>query len=415
MDLLSGLYCGRESLITHGNALAVVSDNVANANTVGFKTDRTEFSDVLAESLGCVYSPQFSSGNGVAANDVVTLFSQGPIEQTDEQYDFAIEGDGFFVVRNGNEEYYTRAGNFLLDADGNLVTRTGESVMGYLGSDTTTLTPIKIQSGMVAAAPSALVTLKGNLDATNEISTVPAGAATYGQISSAANFHTVTTVFDSQGIKRDVDLYFFKTGVNTWTATAYGDGGDLGGTPGTPQQLGSTTMSFQPDGTQGTGATTALSITPAWSGSGGSTVSIDLSGMAQFGSASALTSVTADGSSAGNIVGFEVDKSGLITGRLDSGSAITLGTVALAKFVNNQSLQKIGDNKFQATEYSSAANIGVGNTQGRGTIKNGALENSSVDTASEFIDVIRYQRGYQAGSQVVKTMNELISTTLEIA
>ena len=415
MDLLTGLYAGRESLISHGSALATLSDNIANSNTTAFKSERTEFSGLLSNALGGVYSPTMSYGNGVAVDGTKTNLAQGPIEDTGQNLDFAIEGDGYFVLSDGTTNYYTRAGNFKSDASGKLVTESGLNVMGYLPSAPETLTTLSVNNTFVDATATSLMTLTGNLSVSSAVTSVPAGAQTYEELSSAANFHTVASLYDSLGVNHDVDMYFYKTGTNAWQVQAYCDASETGGTAGVPAQIGSTTLSFPTDGKFPEGTAVEMQLSGAWTGAANSAVTVDLSGMRQVGGSSALNSIAADGNPSGTITGIEVDQNGQIVGTLDGGGQTVLGTIALAKFVNPDSLDKLGDNLYQAGEESSAVAIGNPNSDGRGIVQNGELEQSNVDQASEFVNVIRYQRGYQAGSQVIQTMNELLNTTLQIA
>ncbi|MFN8389240.1 MAG: flagellar hook-basal body complex protein [Bdellovibrionota bacterium] len=428
---LTGLLAARESLIAEGTAINSVADNLANFNTTGFKAERAEFQNLLAASEGNLMGSPLEPGNGVKIEELRTLHDkQGTFDFTDRGTDLAIDGKGFFNVSDGTTTYYTRAGNFNIDNDGNLVTGDGLKVLGLpatttaTGTGTTgtttgaaTPTALNVKSAAGTATASTTATLGGNLNTGSATVTVPA-ATDFKTLSDSADFNTPITVIDSLGAPHDVTLYFFHTGTaaqRQYTVSAYVDGTDVGGVAGTPTPVGTTTVNFQADGTQAAGATTSLAIAAPWSnGANASAVAVDLSKMTGFASSSALSNVSVNGNRAGSPTGYEVLKDGTLNVILDTGDRATVGTVVLSRFQNQDGLEKVGGNKFRAGDDVGDVSTGAASADGRGDIRGGALENSTVDPSNEFIDLLRFQRGYQAGSQVITTISQLLSTTINI-
>lgn len=400
--------------MSHGTAIDAIADNLANTNTPGFKAQRAEFSNLLAESLGSLYGSPLSGGDGVFISDVSSIHLQGPVDFTNRDLDVAVSGLGYFILSDGTNSFYTRAGNFDTNAEGNLVASSGETVMGFTAASPETLVPINITNVAATAQASTAGNITGNLDATAPL-TAPV-ETTFNALNQSASFRSSIGVIDSLGERHDIGLYFFRTGNGAWTASAYVDGADVGGTAGTPTQVGTTTLAFDATGSQGEGATTALTISAAWAnGAAGSSVALGMGELTGFSAASGIASVTMDGVTPGNVVGVEVDKDGNVLAQLDNGTSTEVAELALATFNNPGGLQKIGNNKFIEAADSGTAAAGKANVDGKGYLQGGALELSTVDPANELIQLIAYQRGYQAGAQVITTASELINTTIQLA
>jgi flagellar hook protein FlgE len=416
MDLFSALVIGRETLLGHGNAISAVADNISNSNTTGFKSQRPEFNNLLAEGEGSLYGAPLASGNGSFLDSLTTMLDQGALEATGRDLDFAIDGRGYFVVQEGTDNnVYTRAGNFSVDPDGNLVTADGLPILGFTAASPETLVPLNLSGVGASATPTTTGAISGNLDARAEVTAVPANAASFIELSAESTFSTPIQITDSLGASHSVAIHFFRNEGLNWTVAAYVDGEETGGTPGVPVSVGTTTLAFD-----GTGAQTAtgavLNIATAWvNGANASAVAMDLSKMVQYASASSINSITTDGNGAGDLVGFEVDGAGNLLGSLSNGDTALIGTIAVADFVNAAGLDRIGDSKFAESLTSGAADFGAALTEGRGSLKIKQLEGSNVDQATEFVKVIQYQRAYQAGAQVIQTASELIDKTLQIA
>ncbi len=414
----------REGLTSQAVGISTVADNLSNLNSTAFKAQRPEFSDLLADSIGSLYGSPLNPGDGAKADDVRSIFTQGALEGTERQFDFGVQGNGFFILNDGTDTTYTRAGNFSVDNAGNLVASTGENVMGFTAASPTALTPLNVGTVTSTPTPTTTMTIIGNLDATLQtdpttgevvFDTVPANPADFQEITDASSFNSSASIIDSLGQTHEVGLQFFHTAANTWTVQAYVDGAEVGGTPGVPTSLGSQPLTFQPDGSQGVGTTNVLTLSGSWSnGANASSVAVDISGFSQFATASGITGLTQDGKPAGNLLGFSVDDNGVLSAQMSNGGLTALGTVVLADFVNPEGLERIGDAQYIETDESGTAEVGAPNAEGRGLVKNSVLESSTVDQAAEFINLVRYQRAYQANSQVLTTLSGLVDQTIQI-
>ncbi len=416
MRLISGLSVGRESLMSNGSAITAVADNLANSNTPGHKAQRPEFQDIFAENVGTLYGSPLNSGSGTKVQNLTTIQSQGPIQPTGRELDVGIQGGGYFVVQNGTDVFYTRAGNFQTNSEGQLVTQDGAQVMGFTSASPTTAVALAVNQVGQTATPTTAVSISGNIDATKPTGTGIPANPTYKDLNESSAFRTSVQTFDSLGQGHDVTLHFFKTGQLSWDVQAYVDSKDTTGTAGTPVAVGAkSTITFDGNGLQ-TEAGKTITIQPAWGGGAAAgNITVDLSGVSGFASNSYIGSVTANGNSAGAVVGTTIDSAGKVYAVLDNTERVEVGTLSLAIFQNTQGLERVGDNKYRTTSDSGDATLGAATVNGRGSITPGALEISNVDTASQFIDVIRYQRGYQAGSQIIKTISDLLNSTIQIA
>jgi len=418
MRLFSGLLIGRESLIANGTALGTSADNLANLNTTAFKTQRPDFSSIVAQNLGGLYSMKESTGNGVQVPEISILHSQqGNLDQTGRDLDFGINGAGFFILNDGTQNFYSRDGNFSTDADGNLVTDAGKSVMGYLPGAPETLVPLTLGDIASTATPTSSVKSTGNLDASTPLNTNTGEPTTFKQLNDFSDFSAPLDIVDSLGQKHSIALHFFHTENLTWRVAAYADALETGGTASAPDSLGEGTLTFDQTGiSTAAEGTPTFTFTPAWSnGSAATPVAVDMSGFTGFASSSTINSIVQDGIVPGNIVGYSVEPNGEIFARLDNGTSISAGTIALSAFINTDGLTRIGNNEYYATEDAGEPAIGNPLTDNRGEVRNAVLEGSTVDPANEFVDVIRYQRAYQAGSQVIKTTDEMLTTTIQLA
>ena len=407
--MLVGLNTGRDTMISHGLALATVSDNIANSNTVGFKTNRAEFADLLAESIGGLYStPGMSPGNGALVTAIARMNHQGILEMTGREYDFAIDGKGYFITQaTDGTTYYTRAGNFLIDAEGYLVTLENAKVLGYAPGGAT-LQPLQVNGVIVPPQATTTVTMAGTLSSASPNVALPVQPTTYSDLSSSASFHSFAQVFDSQGQLRTLDFYYFKTADFTWEVQMYADAKDLGGVSGEPVLMGSATLNFP------LAAGNTMSLNTAWANGATSNINFDLDGYFSLSGPSAMFSLYADGFAGGVVESIRVTDTGVIYGYLNTGTAAIIGEFALVNFENPDSLQRIGTNRYIAGYDTVIASIGRPGDEGRGQMKGRTLELSNVDMAGQFVELIRFQRGYQAGSKVVQTLSELIHVTLNI-
>jgi flagellar hook protein FlgE len=348
------------------------------------------------------------------------VFSQGTIEATRIATNVAIQGNGFFLLDGPEGPSYTRAGAFAFDANGTLVSPDGQKVQGYTVIDPATNrvdttgppTAITVPPGMLRepVATSQFRALT-NLDA------------------SAANGTTFTTaiqMFDSLGASHITNMTYTKTGAGAWDYELTVDGADVsGGVPGTPFSLATGSLDFD-----GTGALTAVNggavadvtiVTPAWT-NGATATSMDWDlldansngTVTSFATASATSSLTRNGSSAGAVAGLSITSDGSIVANIGGGQTLTLAQLAMASFNNPQGLTKLGDNRFAETPAAGVRNLGVAGTGDRGSLVSGALEQSNVDMAREFTQMILAQRGYQANGKLITVSDQLLLDTLNM-
>lgn len=419
MRLESALFSSKEGLTAHGQALAVVGDNVANANTTAYKTSRVEFADLFADGKSGGGSGGIpKSGSGVAVARVRQIHETGVIEATGRQLDVGIAGDGFFMVGDVEAPFYTRAGNFSINADGLLVTADGDPVLGLQGTGTT-LGTLNMKNITATGQATSLVTLFGNLNSTTDITTVPAAPASFNEINDSASFVVPSlAVNDSLGDSHNVKLAFFKTGTNTWEARAYMDGEDVGGTAGVPVEVGTAvTLEFQSSGvlTDAAAENAVMTLTPAYAGGAAAgNFTVDLSGFTQFAGTSLMNSINQDGQAAGNVKSYEFASTGEVNAILDTGSIVQIGTIQLAQFPNVDGLERAGNATFRAGQTTGDPTISDPGDGGSGKLEAASLERSTVDLAGQFIELVLFQRGYQANSQMMNAASELIQGTLQL-
>lgn len=418
MRLEGALYSSREGIMAHGQAIAVVGDNISNSNTVAFKRSRAEFQDIMAEGQEGRASETITGGAGVAVTTVRPIQETGMLEQTGRALDAGIDGSGFFMVGDEKKTYYTRAGNFQMDAEGYLTTADGQRVLGLTGSaETGTLGPINLLNVKTAGQATSSAQLYGNLNAGQTIGTKPSNPQTFEDIGKAAGYTAVLEVYDSLGAVHSVTLAFTKTAASKWNAQAYIDGGDIsGGTAGKPQLLGEVDLGFGSDGVIPDASKAAAVINVAGgayaNGASASAYKISLGDMLQYSSPSQLSGITKDGMGAGQIKGYEIRSNGQVMAMLDTGSASAVGTLQLADFKNVDGLQRQGSGLYAATTESGEAQKGSPGSKNLGKLAGGSLERSTVDIANEFVDLVVYQRGYQANSQVLQTTSQMVKDTI---
>lgn len=417
MRLFSTLFAGRESLMSHGTALAAVSDNLANQNTPGFKENRVEFADLLSDGQGGLYSDPNRTTNGVTVQDSVTLHDkQGALNFTERELDFAIQGRGHFVVSNGTDTFYTRAGNFQTDPNGQIVTTSGETLMGFTAESGDQLVALNTKGITAEPAATTTTSFTGNLSTSAPVIAAPNNPASFTELNDTSQFSTTARAIDSLGETHDITYHFFHTDTLQYTVQAYVDGSVVGGEAGTPTLLGQGVLNFGIDGTQGEGTENILALTPAWAnGAAAGNIAVDFSNFTGFATQSSVRSIVSDGVVPGEVTGVVLSEDGKLNASLDNGDFVEIGTVAIADFVNLNGLEKKGNNLYRLSGNEGDITVGQAGTGTLGTTKSGALESSTVDIASQFVDVIRYQRGYQAGSQIISKMDEIINTTLNLA
>jgi flagellar hook protein FlgE len=430
MSLMTALYSGASGLQGNSLELSVVGDNIANANTIGFKGSRAAFADAMAETLiGEAASGAGQRGLGSKLQMVQRILTQGALTNTGLNTDLAIEGSGFFVVKGSHNgavgQYYTRAGQFTVDNDGYMVNLEGMRVQGYQADATGSIVPSgvgDIQVGNASASPraSANVTIRANLQAD---ATSPA-AWDVTQAATTSNFSTGTTVYDSLGSSHQIDMYFRKNGAGDWEWHGVTDGGGLtGGVAGTPTEVASGTLTYDSQGRL-TAATTAVNNftplganspqplnfnfgTPSPGGTG-------LDGVTQFAAPSATSFLSQDGYAPGDLSRISIDPKGQVVGSFTNGQTRILAQETVANFEAPDQLNRVGGNLYSAMPQAGTPVIGAPSTADRGAIVAGALEQSNVDMAGEFIRMIAAQRDFQANAKTLNTADQLLAELMTI-
>jgi flagellar hook protein FlgE len=382
----------------------VIGNNVANANTVGFKAGQLYFSEVLANSQQAGNASL--TGAGAAELKVLPQFAQGNIETTSNQLDLAINGQGLFVVSDSAQVYYTRAGQFKLDDQGYVATPSGARLQGFaVGEDgsVATASPIDLRIEVNGVPPEATTaaTMKLNLDSRKSV----ADPAAFRMGDSSTYQHaTSMPVFDSLGKEHALGLYFVKSGASSWDVFAASDGSQIGSDP-----VGR--LAFQADGQVDLAASPQpFSISVPVAGADSVNMTLDFTNSTSLGRDFSINGSTNNGKPAGQLSSYSVDADGFIVGRYTNGSSKKLGQVALALFNNPQGLQPLGARGFSATAESGIPELVGPDNALAGAIQSGALEKSNVDLTNELVRMIEAQRIYQANAQAIKAQNELMQS-----
>ncbi|HYD87760.1 MAG TPA: flagellar hook protein FlgE [Vitreimonas sp.] len=435
MSIYTALRAGVSGLTANSSALAVISDNIANVNTVGYKRSGVDFSALVnAQNSNTTYN-----AGGVLPLTRQQISLQGSLEQSRSTTDLAISGDGFFIVSpnnqqlsNGGSVLFTRAGSFTIDADGYMVNAQGLFLQGWpvnsdgsVVSSPTSLSaiePINISGVGGLAEATANVGINANLNSDQANYAGPpayaAGDMADGTIS--PHFESSLEVFDSLGAPRTIAFGFLKTGPNTWQVEAYArPNTNITGGALTGGLLATGTLQFNADGTvQSVSGTIGSTFTVNWAASTGAApqdLDLDLStGMTQFAKSFGVTSVTADGVPPGDLVGLVLEGDGYLTAQFSNGRARALYQIPLATFLNPNGLAPDQGGAFRTTLESGLYNINAANAGGAGRIVSGALEASNVDLAAEFTNLITTQRAYSAASRIITTADQMLEELLMI-
>lgn len=402
-------------LMAQSQALNIVSNNLANLNTTGFKGSTASFQDLVTQAI----SGTTPNGAGVSSVMAQKNFIQGSVQVTSGAFDAAIEGDGFFVVQNSQgEQFYTRAGNFSLDASGNLVTANGEFVLGWTAASgvvTATGAPAKItvpKGTGVKPSPTTQFSLDANLDAS---------ALTTGPTST---FSAPISVVDSLGATHTLTVTFTKTASNSWKYEVFVPGEDVtGGTAGTPKSLGTGTLTFDNKGqltSPAAGAPVAVNLAGLADGAADLSLKWNLynpdttSTLTQYAQSSATSGTTVDGTAAAELSMVSLGDGGTIVAQFSNGTQQVVGQIALASIPNPDSLISVGQNDYTLGAESGDPTIGAAGTGGRGQVKAGALESSNVDIATEFTHLMTYQRSYEANSRTITTIDQMLQDLMQM-
>jgi flagellar hook protein FlgE len=409
------------ALNADSTAIDVVGNNLANLNTPGFKTSVVSFRDLVTESLGAGLG-ETQVGFGTGQPFTVREFTQGAI-QSAGVLDAAIQGDGFFVVQDvAGNTLYSRAGSFQTDKSGNLLTITGCKVQGWTTVDPTTgQVNTNGPVGNIVVPVGSLHPPAATSTITNDLNLNSSATA-----DSTSAFSTPLTVYDSLGTSHVLTLNFQKTGANQWSYQVTMPGDQVsGGTPGTPFDISgaSGTMTFDTNGKltdPANGSPIAFSISGLADGATDMSLSWNLydsdgSGrITQFGQPSASSASSQNGYPASQLDHVGLADGGQILAEYTDGTQVIVGQVAMASIRNPDTLIAAGNNNFQLSSLTANPSIGVPGTGGRGTIAGGSVEASTVDIATEFTNLIVYQRAYEANAHVVTTADQLSQDTINL-
>ncbi|HXA36383.1 MAG TPA: flagellar hook protein FlgE [Steroidobacteraceae bacterium] len=395
-------------LTAASTGLDVVSNNIANADTVGFKSSRAEFADVYA--AGAVNLNQTSVGEGVRVGATAQQFSQGDITTTSANLDLAISGDGFFTLQDPSGTVYSRNGQFSVDKNGNVVNATGQALQVFPPTatgtfNTGTTTDLNLQAAQSAPNATTKGTLILNLPAN---STAPAATPFDPTNPATYNQSTSTTVYDSLGTASPATFYFTQTATpNQWTVNMTVNGTVVG----TPQTLTfSNTGAITPPG----GGTVAFNGYTPTDGAAVMNMSFNFGQATQYGGGFGVTSIIQDGYATGQLSTVSIDPSGIVSAVYTNGRTTQLGQLAMANFPDPQGLKQLGNTDWAQTFTSGTVVQGTAGSAGFGNIQSGALESSNVDLTTQLVNMITAQRAFQANAQSITTANQLSQTVINI-
>jgi len=417
-----GFQQGLSGLNASSKNLEVIGNNIANANTYGAKASRAEFADVYANAIG---GTRNAIGIGVSVAAVAQQFTQGNITGTDNPLDIAINGGGFFQVRDTSAATaYSRNGQFKVDNTGFIINNQGSRLMGYPADAAGTIIPgtataLQMPTAGITPQVTTGIQMEMNLDARAGVTLPSAGAPIDFADPSTYNNATSQTVYDVQGQEVALTYYFQKTATNTWNVYVAANGTPLATSGGNPAP--STSITFPTNGGTPTApaGTVALDIPSVTNAAGGVTVPItgvalDVSGATQYGSGFGVTDLQQDGYSAGQLIGAQIDANGVISARYSNGETRPAGQLELATFRNPQGLQPMGGNAWVQTAASGGAIVGTPGSGNLGVLQAGALEESNVDLTAELVNMIVAQRSYQANAQTIKTQDQILQAIVNL-
>jgi flagellar hook protein FlgE len=408
-------YTGLSGLAAATNDLNVIGNNIANANTNGFKQSTAQFADVYANSLASAADNEI--GIGTQLEGVQQDFSQGTVTATGQALNVAIDGSGFFQMSNNGAITYSRDGVFQLNKDGYVTNTQGEYLMGYAANATGVVNsaatvPLQVPTTNVPPTATTSITAQLNLNAQSAVLSATPFSPTNAQ---SYNFSTSIQSYDSLGGTNQVNLYFVNSGGGTWNVYA-------GPSSGTVSQLG--TVTFNQSGTLSSSTVTGTTTNPGTGqfgftlpttdGSSAEALTLNLTGTTQYGSANGVNNLTQDGYASGQLTNFSIGADGILSGNYSNGQTQSLGQIVLANFNDPNGLQSIGGNQYTATFASGVPQISAPGSTNHGTLTGGAIEESNVDLTTQLVDLITAQRNYQANAQTIKTQQTVDQTLINL-
>lgn len=425
MGILSSLFTGVSGLSAQGEALGVVADNIANSNTTGFKASRAEFQDIISKNLkGILGGNQI--GRGVKIGAVNPIITQGNVDATDKVTDLAISGDGYFKVKGSDGESFTRDGSFHFDREGYLVTNDNQKVQGFTADEKGHIinktADVKFPRALVPAKGTQTIKMDLNLDSRVEANRKFDPKDPYA----TSHYSTGVEMYDSQGNKHLTTFFFNKTADRKWEYRGMVDGKEVtGGEAGQMSQVCKGSIEFNVDGKLQSHNLDESEFNFAGGALQNQKIKLDfgdpidqggkgLDGTKQYGRQSDLISWSQDGSAAGTITGLSFNDEGVLTAVYSNGQSQDLAQIALAKFENPEAMFKVGNNRLKESRDSGSPSLGAPGSNGRGKLFAKSLERSTVDLASEFVNLIQNQRGFQANAKTITTTDELLNEVIQL-
>jgi flagellar hook protein FlgE len=404
-------------LQANSQAINVVSGNLANENTLGYKANQVSFEELVSQSLGGPSTSNLSGGSVVPIS--TQSFSQGSITTTGQPYDAAIQGNGFFVVQSpGGQQAFTRAGNFKIDSTGHLLTQNGDYVEGWNGVNGTVNSNSPLSNivlpvaGLRAPTTTTTFSLNLNLNANAGVGTTD------------ATFSSPMQVVDSQGKTHVLTATYNKTAAGSWGYTVTMPSADVTGATGTTTTLATGTLTFDSSGKLSAPAPLAGAVPVAVTGLADGAADMNLTWnlydtngnaqITQYDQTSANLASSQNGTQAGQLTGISIGTNGQLNAAYSNGDNVAVAQLAVGTILNPDSMQDLGSNTFGVTSSTAVPAIGTPGTGSRGTVTGGALEASTVDIATQFTSLLVYERGYQANSKVVTTEDQVIQATLSL-
>lgn len=417
---MPSFYIPLTGLNADSTALNTIANNLSNMNTTGFKAQTDNFADLFYQQIGTAGSGnpiQVGAGTQVASTS--TDFSNGSPNSTGLSTDVALQGSGFFVVSNGSVQDLTRAGDFSVDALGNLVTANGMKVMGYPAVNGVVNTNAPLQPINIPEAGILLPQATKNFSMT----------ATLNSAGTNQVFPATIDVYDSLGQMHTANVTYTQTGTNAWKYSIALPAADFASGVSTPV---TGTMTFDANGNLsqvngtavGTGAGQVSSIAVAFNGLADQSNNLNMtwnlmgSGgtptISQVATTSAVSATTQDGFASGQYQGFTIGSDGTVTVTYSNEQKLNVGQLALGNVANLQGLQDEGNGDYATTLASGNAIVGTSGSAGLGTMQDGALEASNVNISAEFSDLIIAQRAFEANSKSITTFDTITQETIQM-
>lgn len=440
MGITSAFFSATSGINATSRALSEIGNNIANAQTIGFKTRTVSFGDLFGASIGVGgASSALVEGRGVRVLGVDPSFTQGSLQTTSNALDLAIDGDGFFQVTDASgNPFFSRAGQFNVDNSGNIVNPSGFRLQGFQvdtsGNVTGAIGDMVLTTLQQIGTATTDVDMSGNVNATEPI-IAPTIAQLLADPSNSSNsqFSTGVRVYDSLGVGHDVTVYFAKTANNTWQYNVIAPNTEVTVIPANENTttgnalVAQGALTFNSSGLLLTESNPAGHAITFSNGSAASNIIFDFGtsittdggtgtdGMLQQGAASVLLTLAQNGFSNGTLTNTSIAEDGLITGRFSNGTTQNLGQVSLTRFINPDGLQPLGRNLFIESGDSGTPLVGTPGSGTFGKVTASTLEASNVDLGDELVNMIIMQRGFQANSRIITTTNDLLGELVNLA